>query len=628
MKCWREIDSFLKKPIFVKSIPYLLILMLLHGMANANPDTLRLRPGFREIEANSYFHYFNSTEEMRPDSALSILQSGQSQVKKLDKVQFGPVNGYFWFIVSLQNATASDQKILLEIQQPHIYRIAFFRLLNGKLIKESETGIAYNFYQRPIQNRHYYFPIDLKDGEKATIVLMVHHLNSLTLPLNIVSEVAMQDSHYRKNLWWGYWLGFLSFSALFALLASMLIRKSVFLWYFFYITSVALYGFTELGFSFQFIFPGIAGLDAPAIIHTSVYTLVFLIKFSQNLLETKKHLHSIHRILNAILYFMLVMIAVGLLAPDFMFRYSVIALPTINVMIVTALALMTFCGIRAVTYNKIIGVFYLITYLSVVGSGIFLTLYSGMGIIQYAGPNPVLIAYFIEAMILSIALVVLYRQVEGDRSRLLMQVTKQQKEMYQQYIFGIEKERSRIAGELHDDVGSRLSHLKRLLQTHSEASLKTAEQLDLLIRDVRQLSHDLAPPLAHVSGLIPLLEKLIADYRQTSKVDIKLQVFNYSEVLTGEQIQQAYRIVQEALNNIVHHAEATKVEIQIFGHPHEIDVMIEDNGKGFTIGKNEGLGLTQMRIRTESLGGRIEINSHSGGGTSILVQVPVAKKAP
>ncbi len=196
--------------------------------------------------------------------------------------------------------------------------------------------------------------------------------------------------------------------------------------------------------------------------------------------------------------------------------------------------------------------------------------------------------------------------------------------MYTQYIDGIEKERSRIAGELHDDVGSRLSYLKQLLQTHSEQSSKTADQLESLINDVRQLSHDLAPPMAHLSGLIPVIEKLIAETRLTTGLEIKFQQHNYQEVLVSNQIQQVYRILQEALNNIVKHAEATRVDVQLFGHEKEINVTIEDNGKGFNPSESQdGLGLNQMKIRTESLGGKIEINSQLDKGSLILITIPI-----
>jgi len=196
--------------------------------------------------------------------------------------------------------------------------------------------------------------------------------------------------------------------------------------------------------------------------------------------------------------------------------------------------------------------------------------------------------------------------------------------MYTQYINGIEKERSRIAGELHDDVGSRLSYLKQLMVTHSTESIKTADQLEQLIKDVRQLSHDLAPPFTHVSGLVPLIEKLISETRLATGLEVKFQQHNYKEVLINNQIQQVYRIIQEALNNIVKHAQATRVDVQIFGHEGEVNISIEDNGIGFNPSEvPDGLGLNQMKIRTESLGGRIEINSHPGNGTLILISVPI-----
>jgi signal transduction histidine kinase len=160
--------------------------------------------------------------------------------------------------------------------------------------------------------------------------------------------------------------------------------------------------------------------------------------------------------------------------------------------------------------------------------------------------------------------------------------------------------------------------------THSKESIKTADQLEQLIKDVRQLSHDLAPPLAHVSGLIPLIEKLITETRLATGLEVKFQQHNYKEVLASNQIQQVYRIIQEALNNIVKHAQATRVDVQIFGHEGEVNISIEDNGIGFYPSEvPDGMGLNQMKIRTESLGGRIEINSHPGNGTLLLISVPV-----
>ncbi len=589
-------------------------------------DTLVLSSGFTEIQANSYFSFFTTQTEITADSARQVFNLKLSPINKLTKTHFGSINGYYWFALNVKNNSSQLQELYLEIPQPHIYQIQFYKIVNKEVLFQSETGMKYDFFTRPIPHRFFDFPLSLKPDESATLLIMVHHLNSLIIPFHVRTQAIMHQNNYNQNLIWGYWLGFLSFCSLFAIVASLLLRRSVFLWYFFYMLSAALYGFTELGFGFQYIFPGAENVAALVIIQLAVYNFVFLIKFSQGLLETRKYLPRVHLILNSIFYFLLVLLVAGVTLQELMFRISPVVLPMVNIVTLAGLGLLAYTGIKALFTNRIIAVFYLIAYLTLVASAIFTILSAGFGIFQYTGPNPILISYFLEAIILSVALVILFKQVNTQRTKLLERVNTQQKEMYTQYISGVEKERSRIAGELHDDVGSRLSYLKQLLQTHSEQSSKTADQLDVLINDVRQLSHDLAPPMTHLSGLVPLIEKLITETRLSTGLDIKFQQHNYSEVLIANQIQQLYRILQEALNNIVKHAQATRVDVQLFGHDKEINLTIEDNGKGFVSSeKEDSVGLNQMKIRAESLGGRFEINSQPGKGTFVLVETPILR---
>ncbi len=610
----------------IRRIGLIITTFLLPELLWGQVDTLEIGRDFKELQINPHFNYFNTDKEIAATNAWKVFQEHSVEVKKIDRVNFGPINGYYWLALTIKNTTTKDLDLYLQIRQPHIFEMIFYHVRGDSILPLSKTGIHYNFYQRPSPHRYFDFPIHC-DGEASfTVLLMVHQINSLTLPIYLSSQEAVQRDIYNQNLIWGYWFGFLSFCALFAFIASIILRKSVFLWYFLYIFSAALYGFTAEGYSFQFFFPGWADVEATVIVQLGAYVFIFLIKFSQGLLDTQKHLPRVHRILNGLFYLVLALILAAYAMPGIMFTYSTIVLPVVNLVMLSGLMLLAFSGVKTFFTNRIIAVFYLIAYTTLVAAATFSILNYGFGTIQYAGPNPILIAYFFEAMLLSVALVILFRQIQMERTKLVVELAEQQKNMYQQYIDGIEKERSRIAGELHDDVGSRLSHLKRLLETHSEESLKTADQVDQLIKDVRQLSHDLSPPLALVTGLEPLLENLIADTRHASGLNIKFQVYNLKNGLTPSQIQQAYRIVQEALNNIIKHAEATRVDIQLFEHPTEIDIIIEDNGKGFDVtNTKDRFGLDQMRIRTESLGGRIEINSHPGKGTHILVQIPVKK---
>ncbi len=139
-------------------------------------------------------------------------------------------------------------------------------------------------------------------------------------------------------------------------MASVLLRKSVFLWYFLYILSAALYGFTDQGNGFQFLFPGKANVATLVIIQLAVYNFIFLIKFSQGLLATKKYLPLVHRILNGIFYFLLILLATGVFLQELMFRLSTIVLPIVNLVTLSGLILLAYSGIKSLFTNRVIGI--------------------------------------------------------------------------------------------------------------------------------------------------------------------------------------------------------------------------------------------------------------------------------
>ncbi len=620
----------------------LIILLLVTGLfsfpalkaeSEVDPDTLIIRPGFSELALNSHIQYFTTDTELSADSAFKVFQLKAAPIQKLNKIHFGSINGFYWLSVTIRNTSLEKQDMYFQIRQPHLYRMIFHRVTKDSLSDYktnisavSEAGIRYNFYQRPSPHRYFDFPFSFKPGESYNILFMVHHINSLTLPIYLVSNDRLHQNYYKQNIVWGYWFGFLSFCALFALTALIVLRKSIFFWYFLYILSAALYGFTDQGYGFQYLFPRYENLDATVIVQLGVYIFIFLIKFSQGLLETKKYLPAIHRILNGIFYFLLILLIAGVTAQDIMFRISPFILPVVNIVVLTGLILLAISGIRSLFTNRIIAIYYLTAYVSLVCASIFSSLIYGFGLFQYNGPNLILIAYFFEAIVLSVALVVLFRQVQKERTSFMNQVSNQQKQMYQQHIEGIEKERSRIAGELHDDIGSKLSTIKQIIAFEKTDHKNVLKNLDNLLQDIRRLSHDLAPPVAHVSGLRPLVEDLIGDTRSISNINFRLHFYDYEEKFNATEIQQIYRIVQEVVHNITAHSKATHADIQFFGYENEMVLVVEDNGIGFIPTMvSKGIGLNQLKIRTESLGGNIEINSHPGMGTNLVFNIPLKK---
>ena len=108
---------------------------------------------------------------------------------------------------------------------------------------------------------------------------------------------------------------------------------------------------------------------------------------------------------------------------------------------------------------------------------------------------------------------------------------------------------------------------------------------------------------------------------------MKIQTFFFPEeeldALSDELLADAYRIVQELINNILKHAEATRAEVQLTKHEDHLNIVINDNGKGFQKTKKQGIGLRNIRERLQKVQGVLDIDSGSGSGTSVTIDIPL-----
>jgi signal transduction histidine kinase len=194
---------------------------------------------------------------------------------------------------------------------------------------------------------------------------------------------------------------------------------------------------------------------------------------------------------------------------------------------------------------------------------------------------------------------------------------------------GQEIERTRLARELHDETGQALTSillgLKPLEQQVGEEPLALVRELvGSALDNVRRLTVELRPPVLDDFGLEPALERLTSMVAKTSGLNVQLNVAARPFALPPEHETALYRIVQEALTNIVKHAQAQSVSIVVTGAAGAVRVVIEDDGAGFdTVSVREGaLGLVGMRERILLLGGRFEVHSAPGAGATLVVELP------
>ncbi len=214
-----------------------------------------------------------------------------------------------------------------------------------------------------------------------------------------------------------------------------------------------------------------------------------------------------------------------------------------------------------------------------------------------------------------------------QKNKLQLQLNRQEKEAAKSLMETQENERKRIAEDLHDSLGHLLSTAKLNLQQEKIEKSQINNSLELINQasdEIRNVIFNLMPATLEEEGLILALRELVKKVTNSGRVKVFLHVHNMEKFQLEKQSEfNIYRIIQEAVNNILKHANATEINIQLIGRDNHISIMIEDDGKGFNPESNKkGRGLKNIVTRSLWLKGNINIDSMPGKGTTITTEFP------
>jgi signal transduction histidine kinase len=229
----------------------------------------------------------------------------------------------------------------------------------------------------------------------------------------------------------------------------------------------------------------------------------------------------------------------------------------------------------------------------------------------------------------------LRRQMATDEA-----LTQDLQELSAKLVTAQEQERRHIARELHDEIGQALTAVKMELAyagrsidggSASSQALQTAKTItDSALRQVRDLSYLLHSAALDDFGLVAAIDSYMKSFGRRHEIAAELSHEGMDSRLTPETEAAAYRIVQEALTNVAKHAKATECSVQLARTPEVLRITIEDNGTGFDPiaarpSDRRGLGLVGIRERATHLKGSVKIDSASGRGTRLVVDLPARR---
>ena len=232
------------------------------------------------------------------------------------------------------------------------------------------------------------------------------------------------------------------------------------------------------------------------------------------------------------------------------------------------------------------------------------------------------------------ALLLVEKNEELSNQRIAELIKKHQLESAKNSLTAQEKERNRIAQELHDGIGGSLAAIK--LYVDSLRKSYDIDELNLVhdninktYEEVRTLSHNLTPPEFEFDSITDIVKMYLNQISAHSKMEIVLSAIpqtGWNELDESIQIN-IYRVAQELINNILKHAKASRIEFNLELVGGVINILVRDNGVGFdTTKKISGIGLKNIQNRIEEFNGEFNIKSELGKGTTVVIRIPDPSK--
>lgn len=223
-----------------------------------------------------------------------------------------------------------------------------------------------------------------------------------------------------------------------------------------------------------------------------------------------------------------------------------------------------------------------------------------------------------------------------QKNRYQKELNRQQVELFNAIAATQEQERKRIAQDIHDSLGSVLSAAKLKLTEAKEINpeLGTDEKfltginlLDEASAELRSISHNIMPATLSKLGLVPALKNLSEKISSNKGLQVTFSAHEFDSRLDEQTEISIYRIILELINNAVKHAEASMATVQLVKYPDNINISVEDNGKGFDLTRvsqeKKGIGLGNIFSRVEYMKGSINIDTVTGRGTTVIIDIPL-----
>lgn len=535
---------------------------------------------------------------------------------------FGKFFYPLWIKIRVENYLYNQKDLFLEINNCQIDSIEVYIKNRDYPFPHfiAKTGDQLEFTSRPIPSRNFTFYFTALANDTTDIYLRIRQINSnITLPLNLYTI----NSYYKKEssflLFLYLSLGIMICMALLSLFICVVTRKILFCYYACYVLCIILYEISRYGLGMQLFWPDEILWNYKSTIFFGCLYFVFFNFFITNFLN----FNLLHRFFKYINIFFSILISVILIY--FLLANSSIKSVELfyNILYFTYLAGLIYSGfvitIIAIKDKKIVSWILWSVYLIILFTvGMIVVNEIIILPVNEFTENGVLYIADLEVLMLGILLSYQVYLINLEKQKLMIEKSKLKDSLLDTEYTIQEKEREKIAHNLHDDLAIHLVLSKLALSNQNPDYNYIKQNLEIGLTKIRNISRNIHPSILKTFGLQRAIEEQVENILKLNNHTINVH-FDFSPLKNADNDIHIYRIVTELLNNTIKHAKATKIDIR-FSFKIENDLPYfschyKDNGIGMDITKiDEGFGLKNIIGRIEFLKGNYEITSKQEEG--------------
>jgi two-component system, sensor histidine kinase LadS len=567
------------------------------------------------------------------EDITQIITNKNLSFQSLTHLNIGLTRQNHWLKFSLKNASLNDLDLFLAFETIVNDSLILYKLVHEKVIQQTVLGENIPFVLSEIKHQTPVFGIRLKANEEAQFLIKaIGNGQPMNLTAKLLTANGFHSWDAQKLFFTGLVYGIMALILVLNASFYLITKEKIYLIF----SAQVLFSMLSIlyfdGFIYQYIFPNNSYWANESIAISLSLTFIFSNIFITNFFNLKALAPLANQVFGYMTYALFGVIAFSFLHP-WGFNFFIIFLAIIT----TLVAILLFVSILKMKQLGISSYFFiLLATVSLIIFGSTFQLFM-MGFLpdMFFTHYSMHFAVVFQSVFLALAVSDKFRIIREENTQYQIKLNEALNQYSQNLINSIETERQRLAVDIHDGLGQNLltirNNILRALK-HENISVKTKTTFHSLLdittdtlEDTRAMSYNLRPPILNTMGLTVAIQVLVEKMRESSSLKINLKMEESIDKLIHKDLEiNVYRILQESFNNVVKHAKASKIELEILQKSNVLEITFKDDGTGYDQNNNTiGQGILGIKERVSLLKGALNISSEQNTGTSIFISIPI-----